>query len=318
MIHAPYDKERWKRAADASKAVMDMGYYSLRPGRSGYYSVWNDQSNNNKEFIFSKTTVVSNLLEYEYLPLSARYTGGKNGGYADMFVTQNMVDEYEVLENNAGVITAVPFDWNNPAHAAEPYRNRDPRFKLSIRYNGSKYLGVTVETFIGGADRGECVTGYYMRKFQDSTINLSTSGNNVHPFPYIRYSDVLLMYAEALNEYYDTPPVECYNAINAVRTRVGMPVVPAGLTQDEMRQRIRRERHVEMAFEQRYIFDVRRWLLMDTQKYVYRCDIVKNPDNSFTYTKVLHQTNGYQPKHVMWPVPEADVMNAGLYQNPLY
>ena len=68
-------------------------------------------------------------------------------------------------------------------------------------------------------------------------------------FVLLRYSDVMLMYAEAQNEAVG-PDASVYQQINEVRARPGvnMPPLPAGLSQDEMRERIRHERRVEFAF----------------------------------------------------------------------
>jgi hypothetical protein len=73
----------------------------------------------------------------------------------------------------------------------------------------------------------------------------------------MRYAEVLLNYAEAENE--ANGPANAYAAINQVRARVGMPALPTGLTQAQMRDRIRHERRVELALEGFRYFDLRRW-----------------------------------------------------------
>jgi starch-binding outer membrane protein, SusD/RagB family len=74
----------------------------------------------------------------------------------------------------------------------------------------------------------------------------------------LRYGEVLLMYAEAQNEI-AVPDATVYNAINAMRFRVKMPPLTAGLNKDQMRDKIRHERKIELAFEGMRYYDLKRW-----------------------------------------------------------
>jgi hypothetical protein len=67
------------------------------------------------------------------------------------------------------------------------------------------------------------------------------------------------MYAEAQNEISGNPDKSIYDAVNTVRARVGLPDLPDNLSKEEMRERIRRERKVELAMEGWRFYDVRRW-----------------------------------------------------------
>ena len=90
-------------------------------------------------------------------------------------------------------------------------------------------------------------------------MNIQTGGGSQgHIWPLFRLAEIYLNYAEALNEY-DPENADIAEYVNRVRSRAGQPNLPSGLTQDEMRERIRRERRVELAFEEHRSWDVRRW-----------------------------------------------------------
>src|SRR5690606_5610040 len=89
------------------------------------------------------------------------------------------------------------------------------------------------------------------------------NGNNYWIF--MRYAEVLLNYAEAQNEYLDVPDESIYDAINEIRRRPGvtMPDIPVGLSKDEMREKIRHERRIELAFESHRFWDIKRWQISE-------------------------------------------------------
>ncbi len=103
-------------------------------------------------------------------------------------------------------------------------------------------------------------TGYYTNKMLDENIAANFIHGSNRCFPLMRYAEVLLNYAEASNEYAG-PTQEVYNAVELVRKRAGLQPyqLAAGLTKDQMREAIRAERRVELAFEGHRFWDVRRW-----------------------------------------------------------
>src|SRR5690606_10556105 len=126
--------------------------------------------------------------------------------------------------------------------AEDPYSGRDPRFGAIIGYDGSEYGEQgTIHTHIGqGAtidgrnvtiDRSTD-TGYYLKKFLDFSIDFSKGnpGQSFHLFPLIRLADVLLLYAEAMNEAHgpDADPsgygLTAKAAVQQVRTRAGFGI----------------------------------------------------------------------------------------------
>src|SRR5690606_3652766 len=128
------------------------------------------------------------------------------------------------------------------------------------------------------------------------TIPANQSDDN---FVVIRFADVLLMYAEALNEV-SGPVQDVYSSINKVRQRpsVNMPPLPSGLSQEEMRETIRYERRIELGVELRYFFDIRSWgtldLLMNHPVYNYKNDLI--------------QIRSFKPnRDYYWPIPYTEI-----------
>lgn len=313
-----YGVGSWQAAADAAKAVMAMGY-TLHPD---YQSLFLTSSS--KEIIFERLYVVG--ARHVCLEISNGPNG--YGGWAGNSPLQNLVDAYEVKEDND---TAVPFDWSNTTHATAPYENRDPRFYASILYNGAEYRGREIETFLpGGKDSKDgkdnwnaSKTGYYLRKFLNDNLPIDNPWDvaGIQPWIYLRYAEILLNYAEAQNEAVG-PDASVYEAINLIRQRADMPDLPAGLTQEEMREAIRRERQVELAFEEHRFYDVRRWMIaMETENEpAYGINITKN-DNTLTYErKVALDGRKFEQKHYWLPIPRAEIQSSGnkLEQSPNY
>lgn len=85
-----------------------------------------------------------------------------------------------------------------------------------------------------------------------------------------------------MNEY-TGPTSDVYSAINAIRSRVGMPDLPSNLTQDQMREKIRHERRVELAYEDFRFFDIRRWRIAEDvcNEYIQGYDVTKGKDGGF-------------------------------------
>jgi hypothetical protein len=134
-----------------------------------------------------------------------------------------------------------------------------------------------------------------------------------------RYAEILLNYAEALNEA-SGPVTEVYNAVNKIRLRVGMPVLPVGLSQSEMRNRIRNERRVELCFEEHRFFDVRRWKLGETvfNGPVKGMKITKN-GSVLTYTPFVVETRQFITANYLFPITQSDINKVTkLDQNPGY
>lgn len=243
-------KERWKRAADAAKNVIDLtdAGYALSNNYQGVFRSYTDA-----EIILARRDGASNDFEKANYPVG--YDLGNSGNTPSL----NLLDDYEMLDGTA-------FDWNNKNHAANPYRGRDPRLAFTILSNMTKFNGRPVECWTGGRD-GKGVpratkTGQYLLKYIDPELNLLEGRTSVHTWVLIRLAEVYLNYIEALNEYQPAhSDIKIY--YNKIRQREGikMPELPDGLDQDAVRQKIRHERRIELAFEDHRLWDARRWMI---------------------------------------------------------
>ena len=314
-----YNAGTWAAAAAAAKAVMDLNRYSLHTG--GYSNLFITPESN--EIIFERLYTKN----ASHFPLEIASAPNGYGAWGGNTPLQNLVDDYETSSGKSITDPTSGYDPQNP------YANRDPRLAASILYNTANYRGRAVETFVpGGRDSKDgnenwntSKTGYYTRKFQNDAypINNPWDVAGFQPWIYMRFAEVLLNYAEAQNEAVG-PDATVYDAVNRIRQRqsVGMPPLPAGLSQAEMRARIRNERRVELAFEEHRFYDVRRWKIADVTENVpaYGIDVVKN-GNTFTYTRKVALTGRlFQTKHYWLPIPRAEIQasNNKITQNEGY
>ena len=306
---------RWKAASDAAKAVIDA---TALPTLGSYKALFN--TFNNAEIIFTKRAGASNQFEKNNSPIG--FPQGQSGNTP----TQDLVDAYEVKVSST---VAVKFDWNNPAMAAAPYLNRDPRLEYTIIRNDTLFGTPTrkVQLYTGGQDGKPIInaskTGYYLRKYQIESLNLNNGNTGVHSWIFIRYPEIYLNYAEALNEWSPgNADIKAYYDRVRARTGVAMPALTTGLSQVQVREAIRNERRVEFAFEDHRFWDVRRWMIAPAALggQVRGVDITRNAGTgAFTYTPFVLETRVFQPKMYLYPIPQSDLNIApSLVQNPLW
>jgi len=314
-----YNAGTWQAAASAAQDVINMGIYSLEPD---YGALFNNPSS--KEIIFERTYAIG--ARHVCLEIS----NGPNGfgGWAGNTPLQNFVDSYETKDGK---------DISDPTSGysdQNPYVNRDPRFYETVLYNGATYRGSTVQIYTpGGKDSKDgpsnwntTKTGYYLKKFMNDAYPIDNPWNvaGLQPWIYFRYAEVLLNYAEAQNEAVG-PDATVYSALHQIRQRAGMPDIVAGLSQSDMRTAIRRERQVELAFEEHRFYDVRRWKIAGVTENVpaYGVDVAVVPGNpgGYGYTrKVALSGKAFLPQHYWLPIPRAEIQasNNQLQQNPNY
>jgi len=329
LEHGAYDPAKWEKAAQAAAEVIklknekNINVYALFNQYDAFFYTLVDNKVVNKEIILSRLREEGNTLEKQHGP--SGYTGGEGGACP----TWDLVSAYEMKDGT-------PFDWNNPVHAANPFANRDPRFEKSILYNGAKWMtGRTIETFEGGKDKlgdNATPTSFYLRKFFNINAYWNKpSGVSVHHWPLIRYGEVLLNYAEAMNEAFgpDADPkaygMTAREAIKLIRTRAGLTgntdlsvTVPVN-DKDKMSEAIRQERRIELAFEEHRHLDVRRWKIAETvlNRPVWGLKIEKDKDGNYTYTPQEVQTRYFdKSKMYLYPFPQTEIgRNKNLKQN---
>ena len=141
----------------------------------------------------------------------------------------------------------------------------------------------------------------------------------------MRYSEILLNFAEAMVEAYGDPnykdgyPMSAKEAVDIVRSRVhvDMPPFPNNLTLNEFKAKLRNERRVELSFEDHRFWDIRRWKIADQTTEIYGVDITKKEDGSFSYKKVLVEKRIFKDCMYLYPIPQSErYINPELEQNP--
>lgn len=304
----PTNAEKWELAAKAAKAVIDLGAYQLA---TSYGQLFQNQFQST-EYIFMRRYTVSDNVEKANFPVSFGGTGGTNPSV-------NLLDSYEMTDGT-------DFSWTNPTQAANPYADRDSRMDATFLFNEQNFHNGKVECYIGGKDglyqTNATTTGHYLRKYLNKSVNIQTGGGKLgHTFPFFRLAEIYLNYAEALNEYApDNADIARY--VNLVRERADQHPLPSGLTQDEMRQRIRRERRVELAFEEHRAWDVRRWKVASSTLGAPLRGLRIERDNTqatptYTYTPYVVERRAFQPKMYWYPIPQSELMKlVGWKQNP--
>lgn len=312
-LHNPSgDRQPWISAAEAAKALMDSAYYSLV---NNYGNVVNNRRS--RELIFERRLRDSNLFERSNFPIS--YEGADPGTAP----TQNLVNSYEMQATGENIDQ--PGSGYDPAN---PYEGRDPRLKQTVIVNNSEWKSRKVEIWQGGRDGlpqdQATPTGYYLKKYV--VENVSLDPNNLteasHTWVFFRYAEVLLNYAEAMNEAYGPQNaagmgMTAREAVNRVRNRSNMPVFPAGMTRDEFRQKLRNERRVELAFEDHRFWDLRRWKIGPSTTDIYGMEITRNNDGSFDYQPKLIEERVWNERMYLYPIPQAEIFkNKALQQNP--
>lgn len=327
-----HDNAKWQKAADAAAAFtdsLDRGY-TLYPNYGNLFNQNSGASQN--EYIFTRNFTSSNFQQAPAHNLGRRY-GAYGGWWASNGPTQNLVDDYDMINGEPA------FTWTgntkavNPASnydPARPYKNRDPRFEASIIHDSSVFHGDLMEMWISantsqfGYDSWKQSSdnprsSYWLRKFMPESQTISFSERYTIPWPHFRLAEIYLNYAEAKFELGDF--AKCREYINKVRTRAGMPNIPASLTGEPLRARLYNERRIELAFESHRFFDIRRWKIANVieNRPIYGMDISKNLATGVTtYSPVLLlQKNPYQDKMNLLPVDNAEVLrNDPTLQTP--
>lgn len=309
-----YNKE-YEQAALLASQLLDK--YSLHPN---YADLFKQPNFGNNEVILALQYVPTDRehnIQYSLIPPSL-------SGYANFSPLQELVDTYP-MRNGLSINDPMSnYDEDNP------YQNRDPRLEASIIYNG--YLmrdfsgnNVNINTSPNAAPDGlnyssnSTPSGYYVSKYYDlEARNQVNSGINLIV---IRYAEVLLNYAEAKIETGSFTQQDWTATIGAIRARAGLidnALQFPDVSQDMLRDIVRKERRIELAFEagHRY-FDIKRWEIAEEVLNGWALGMrTDDSDEDGGYVRVDLRT--FDPnKHYLWPIPlrETD-LNKNLSQNP--
>jgi hypothetical protein len=292
-----------QKAADAAKKVIDSGLYQLFSSYSALFTPTNERS---REVIFS--------IRFSQ-DLGGNNTEGFSGSFNEMPQSNNQ--PLPNLANDFYCTDGRPITQSPLYNAAQYWLNRDPRWDATLVYNTERWLTNRSPFTIGPANRR---TGYSIDKYvvSDNTV---AADNNGQDFYVLRYSDVLLMYAEALIET-NQNFTAARAAIDQVRARVNMPSITNSeeargivIDQTSLRDILRHERRVELAFECTRFPDVKRWGIMQTAYNNSRNDRKVGTTNLILTGIVTTIT----PRNLVLPIPQRELdVNNNLIQNPAW
>ncbi|MDR3339196.1 MAG: RagB/SusD family nutrient uptake outer membrane protein [Candidatus Symbiothrix sp.] len=327
------DPNKWKDAADAAKALIDLDVYALATDPVKQFAM-NSTDFPNKEMIFLKEMASNSSIETQNSPVGYFY-GSATAGNAiiasqgSTSPSQNLVDAFLTLDGKT--IDDPTSEYNEQA----PYANRDPRLARTVFINGTMWLKRAVQTFDGGLDRSlqpnmsYTQTGYYLRKFLGDNANTDTYTALNHHVQLIRYAEILLNYAEALNEYAPSQKNEIEAGIIALRKRAGIKAgsdsrygLPTDYSQAEMRKIIHNERRIELAYEDHRFWDIRRWKIADQEEAVMLqpvrgVNIIKQEDGAYRYEYGSVRRSTFSRQMYWYPIPRGEMQgNNKLVQNP--
>lgn len=257
--------------------------------------------------------------------------------------TQNLVDVFPM--RNGYPIT----DSRSGFDPDDPYKDRDPRLDDDVIYNGTIFKSVVIVTGtypsptqgagnkdnINNPGSKSTKTGYYMKKLLRTdagpSISASSPSQQPHIYPRIRYTEMFLAYAETANEAYGPKGkapgfnLSAYDVIKMIRERggigkdesgnpVGDPYLEACAgNKEQMRELIRNERRIELCFENKRFWDMRRWNL-PINEWARGVQISKIDDDKeavagnlrYEYQNV--EERKFEPYQIYGPIPESEVL----------
>jgi len=264
---------QWQKTVDLCQQVTALGY-ALNPNYADNFSA-------------TKKNTIESLFEVQY-------SGATTYGFFDDFNQASWTSTFTGPRNSNFV--GGSYGWDQPTQEfVNSYEPGDLRKDITILYAGCPpFDGKNYQS-------SWSTTGYNLRKFLVSKSISPDYNTSPEDFPVLRYADVLLMQAEALNELGRTADAEA--PLNQVRNRAGLPNIPSGLSQTDFRNAVLHERRVELAFEGQWWFDLIR---------------VNNGQYAIDYFKRIGKSN-FTTKFLLLPIPQQEIdANPNLIQNPGY
>ncbi len=321
-----YDASRWDKALAAAQdffnEVASRGEYSLlmpeddshRSRRLAYRKAYYDRGGS--EVLIS--------IRHGFGPethnafINQRPYSGPTLNYVDMFPWDDGSDFPE------------DFDWSAPSRQpffqhvdGQMVPTRDPRLYENVACPGETYCdGTSAPVYTNHASYKDG-SGFLIMKYILQE-NSDRAGRPVQ-WAYLRLAEMMLDYAEVINEAGDGPDAAAYSMVNQVRARVGLNPLPVGLSKDEFREAVLREKALELGFEEVRWFDlVRHDRQEDFTKTLYGLRSKGNDltrPTSFTFEKVAltprFWAENWDKKWYLAPVPQDEINKKyGMTQNP--
>ncbi len=353
------DNSKWTKALAALQDFIDyanQGHYELFKVLNTNGGINPDESlyqlfmSMNKEVIFARTNPdwgnISSRSGVDGWNIPRGVRGGTSTtGY--IAVTQELVDDF-LMNDGLSINESPKYKETGYAQAGEDisgrtevetwrmFINREPRFYRTVFYNRRKWhVGNEVVTFFQGGNSGNSQTsdfgrtGYIMYKRMSRRVyNLSPNPlSEFRPAFVHRLAEFYLLYAEALNEV-DPSDSRILEYVDKVRERAGVPKLVnlkpeiAG-SQQIQREAIRKEMRIELATEGQRYFDVRRWMLAETDGYkqggpIYGMNMNATENGGF-YDRTVIENRVFTKAMYLYPIPLTQIQNSRLLvQNPLY
>lgn len=319
-----YSDQRWKDAAQAGSEffaeIQRLGGYQLiqpkeathRARRLAYREAYYNRGGT--EVLISIRKGYGSGIHGSLF--GQRYYTGPTLNYVDMFPWEDGTD------------FPADFNWKQPAKQPfftadeEMAPTRDPRLYENVACPGDTYFGgTTAPVYLNHPDykdgSGFLVMKYILQQNDDRT-------GPVH-WSHTRLAEIMLGYAEVLNEVNGRPTDEAYKMVNDVRERVGLSALPKAMNHDQFLEAVLRERALELGFEEVRWFDlVRRNRQNDFKKKLYglrsRGDDLNNP-TKFTFEKIelgdRYWVTNWDTKWYLAPIPQEEINKQyGMTQNP--
>jgi len=275
-------KMQYADAVNTLNQVLTLDY-ALLPS---YADVFDPQKKNSQESIFE-----------------IQFQGGNDQGEWSSFI-------YTFAPRlSAGAITGFPESrpggWNIPTKdIIGSYEDGDLRKEISLK-----------EGYFN--EKGEWVAVPFINKYNHPHTIYGRTDDN---WPILRYSDVLLMLAEAINEQIG-PNLDSYNYLNQVRQRAGLDPL-SGLTKESFRAAVLHERRIELAFENHRWFDLKRTYTPEEQSQFLNAYGLKEKANPTVTRGGIPYSNSdfiFQSFEVFYPIPNRQILiNDKITQNPGY
>lgn len=319
IIFGNYDKERWKLAADAAKEVIDEAERTgislvknktiIENGESKeipYRYMW--ETVDNEEVILADQPYTVRLLGHGPWQFYCPSTLGGSGG---QYMTFNFLQKYTKADGTAQ-------NWGTSGNDfMKKIKEMEPRFQQTVAYNGSYWTQdyPSLDCTTGGRHSNE--TGLIIHKPLPYSIS-STLGIIPKGVIY-RLAEIYLMYAEALNEYYDTPPADAYKYVNLVRDRVKLPPLPDNMSKIDFRKKVRDERALELCNEGQRLWDILRWMIaeedgvMNGNMYGFK---LNKTASEVSYEVYVATTRTFKRRMYRLPFLQNEVDKGYLIQNP--
>lgn len=328
----------WADAAAASESFMDTygSKYSLFQTSDATGTAYTNailrttyQGNNTETIIFRNDVQIGWSAISNDTPVGE----GGNGGLCP---TQNLIDMYDMANGSSPFTqydatgapvysgtTTPSVNVESGYNDQQMWNNRDPRMSSTVLYHGVEWGNGIINVIKGQRDNpvgnaNATPTGYYVRKYiPENILSNVHSGRSYRNWIIMRYAEVLLNYAEAMNEAYG-PSQEVHDALDEIRHRGGITGSVASRadlkTKEALRNFIRKERTVELAFEEHRMWDVRRWnvAVEALSRSLYGVEV----GTGGVITRKMIQKRPFEERMYLYPIPEAEVWKTNIENNP--